>query len=241
MANLDTAPVIRAERLTKSFRSGGGRLEVLRDASFSLQAGQSLSIRGESGCGKTTLLNLLSGLERPDDGAVWWDEREVSDRSNRSMARMRSRFLGMVFQGQFLVPELNALENVLLAARIARSPVHEARLRAEALLEKVGLSDRLRSLPATLSGGERQRVALARALLNRPRVVMADEPTGNLDERTSEEVIRLLLRACAEEGASLILVTHNPAHARRTELAGEIQQGRLSVSGQDLPSIPSAR
>lgn len=208
--------VLEAHGMKKGFPAGARRIEVLQGVDLALEAGASLSIRGESGCGKTTLLNLLAGLERPDEGSLAWQGEDVSSLGNRALARRRARFCGMVFQSYFLIPELTALENILLVARIGRAPLGEARPRAERLLQRVGLSDRGDSLPTQLSGGERQRVAVARALMNRPAVLFADEPTGNLDERTSEEVLELLLEVTQTEGASLVLVTHNRAHAART-------------------------
>lgn len=227
-----TAPstVLRAEGLIKSFPAGLRQIEVLRGVDLALHPGESLSIRGESGCGKTTLLNLLAGLERPDNGAVRWNEEAITTLSGRQLARRRSRYCGMVFQAYFLIPELNALENLLLVARIAKTPLAVATERATALLQRVGLAERMTSLPTQLSGGERQRVAVARALMNEPAVLFADEPTGNLDERTSEEVLELLLEVTGKEGASLILVTHNRAHAARTQRQTVLHGGILAES-----------
>ncbi len=219
--------VLQAHGVSKNFRIGSEVIEVLRGLEMDLEAGTSLSIRGESGSGKTTLLNILSGLERPDVGSVRWDDTPVESLGNHRLARRRSRFCGMVFQSYHLVPELNTLENVLLIARIGRQPLAPARERAKELLERVGLAKRLESLPAMLSGGERQRVAVARALVNRPAVLFADEPTGNLDERSSDEVMDLLLGVTRSEGASLVLVTHNRAHAARTARHTILRDGIL--------------
>ncbi len=224
-----TENVLQISALQKSFLSGRKTIEVLRGVDLSVAKGESLSIRGESGCGKTTLLNLIAGLERPDAGRIHWAGVDVTQETNDSLAHRRSRYLGMVFQSYFLVPELNALDNVILAARIGRQPMQHARQRAIALLEKVGLGERLDSTTMTLSGGERQRVAVARALINQPALVLADEPTGNLDERSSEEVLELLLAVTREEGASLILVTHNPAHAQRTDCQTLLHNGVLEA------------
>lgn len=221
--------VLKAEGLRKQFQIGSETIEVLQGLDLSLDAGSSLSIRGESGSGKTTLLNILSGLERPDEGRVRWDGQAVEGLGNHQLARLRSRFCGMVFQSYHLVPELNALENVLLVARLARRPRQPARKRAEELMSRVGLARRLSSLPSMLSGGERQRVAVARALINEPAVVFADEPTGNLDEHSSDEVMNLLLEVTRGEGASLVLVTHNREHARRTARQTVLREGRLHV------------
>lgn len=222
-------PAITAKGLRKEFRLGSETIEVLRGLDLSLELGRSLSIRGASGCGKTTLLNILSGLEQPDAGELSWSGEAVVGMSNRQLAERRRSFCALVFQSYFLVPELNALENVLLPARIARQPLKVARGRALDLLDRVGLSGRLKSLPGTLSGGERQRVAVARALINQPSLVLADEPTGNLDEHTSEEVLQLLLQVTEEEEASLILVTHNREHAALTQAQAVLHDGVLGA------------
>ena len=204
-------PVLQALGLCKRFRSGDATLEVLRGVTLDVAAGESVSIRGESGSGKSTLLNLLAGLDRPDAGTVAWSG------SRDTGAARRAAYLGMVFQSFYLVPELDALNNVLLAARIRGGLNAAGRRRARELLEHVGLGGRLHHLPAQLSGGERQRVALARALVNGPHLILADEPTGNLDERTGNEVVELLLGLCASAGAALVLVTHTAAHAAKTQ------------------------
>lgn len=209
--------VLQISEVRKNFLSGRREIEVLRGVDLRVDRGESISIRGESGSGKTTLLNLIAGLERADSGHLEWSGTAIESLRNDALARRRSRYLGMVFQSYFLVPELNAIDNVVLAARVARQPLKIARERAVALLTRVGLAERLESAPTTLSGGERQRVAVARALINQPALVLADEPTGNLDERSSEEVLSLLLSVARDEGASLVLVTHNPAHAARTD------------------------
>ena len=174
-----------------------------------------MSIRGESGSGKTTLLNLLAGLDGSEGGELRWAGSGVTDLSNNALAGLRARFLGMVFQAYYLIPEIDARANVLLARRMLGRVGAAARARAGELLVRVGLAERGHHLPAQLSGGECQRVAIARALMNQPRVILADEPTGNLDEHTGDAVIDVLLGACAEQRAALVLVTHNPQHAAR--------------------------
>lgn len=212
--------VLSAHGLAKSYRSGDRRIEVLRDASLDVLAGESVSIRGESGSGKSTLLNLLSGLDAPDAGTIEWaGAPPAGDR--------RARFLGMVFQSFYLIPELDAEQNVLMAARIMRSPGAAERKRARELLERVGLAARARHLPMQLSGGERQRVAVARALVNSPRLLLADEPTGNLDEHTGDAVIDVLLDLCRSTGTALVLVTHNAAHAQKTNRSLFLHDGAL--------------
>jgi putative ABC transport system ATP-binding protein/lipoprotein-releasing system ATP-binding protein len=214
---------LSARALRKSYPSGDGRLEVLRGVDLDIAAGESVSIRGESGSGKSTLLNLLAGLDSPDTGSVSWAG------STDTGAGRRAAFLGMVFQSFYLVPELDALANVLLARRILGRLDPAARTRARDLLARVGLAERAHHLPAHLSGGERQRVALARALMNSPRLILADEPTGNLDEQTGGGVIELLLSLCVSADAAQVLVTHNAAHAARTRRSLLLTSGTLGA------------
>jgi predicted ABC-type transport system involved in lysophospholipase L1 biosynthesis ATPase subunit len=217
-------PVLSARGLRKSYPSGDALLEVLRGVDLDIAAGESVSIRGESGSGKSTLLNLLAGLDSPDSGAVTWAG------STDTGAGRRAAYLGMVFQSFYLVPELDAFANVLLARRILGRVDGAARARARELLAQVGLAERAHHIPSHLSGGERQRVALARALMNSPRLILADEPTGNLDEGTGNGVIELLLGLCASANAALILVTHNAVHAAKTRRSLALRAGRLDAS-----------
>jgi predicted ABC-type transport system involved in lysophospholipase L1 biosynthesis ATPase subunit len=214
-------PVLSARGLRKSFRSGDALLDVLRGVDLDVSAGESVSIRGESGSGKSTLLNLLAGLDSPDSGTVAWEG------SPDTGAARRASYLGMVFQSFYLVPELDAHANVLLARRILGGIDRAARARAGELLGRVGLADRAHHLPSQLSGGERQRVALARALMNGPRLIVADEPTGNLDERTGNGVVELLLGLCSSADTALILVTHNAAHAAKARRSLVLRAGVL--------------
>ena len=201
--------ILQSTGLHKSYLSGERRIEVLRGVDFAIAAGESVSIRGESGSGKSTLLNLLSGLDAPDAGELRWQ-------GSTSLApQARGRLIGLVFQSFYLIPEIDALDNVLFAARLLGKVGAAERERARDLLGRVGLMKRADHVPAKLSGGERQRVAIARALMNRPKLILADEPTGNLDEGSGEAVIDLLLALCTEEGCALVLVTHNAAHAAR--------------------------
>ena len=214
-------PILTARALRKTYPSGDRRLEVLRGVDLAIASGESVSIRGESGSGKSTLLHLLAGLDAPDAGEIFWHgEKPLA-------AARRARTVGMVFQAFYLVPELDALANVLLAHRILARPDAAARARARELLARVGLAERAHHLPSQLSGGERQRVAVARALMNRPALILADEPTGNLDEHTGDAVIGLLLGLCAETGTALVLVTHNAAHAQKTSRALFLHDGTL--------------
>jgi lipoprotein-releasing system ATP-binding protein len=221
------AAVLRGVGLRKTYPSGDRTLGVLDDVGLTVAAGESVSIRGESGSGKSTLLNLLAGLDRPDAGELFWGAEAAHRLSLADLTARRGRFLGMVFQAYYLIPEIDALANVLMAARLVGSVGTAERDRAAALLKRVGLAERGHHLPAQLSGGERQRVAVARALMNRPAVLLADEPTGNLDERTGDEVVSLLLEVCAEEQTALVLVTHNPAHAKKSSRQLVLKNGQL--------------
>ena len=223
-----SAPVLGAVGLRKLYPSGDQTLEVLRGVDLAVHAGESVSIRGESGSGKSTLLNILAGLDRPDGGELFWKTEAAHQLSLGDLTARRGRFLGMVFQAYYLIPEIDALANVLMGARMVGAVGAAERARAAALLKRVGLAERMEHLPSQLSGGERQRVAVARALMNRPAVILADEPTGNLDERTGDEVISLLLEVCAEENAALVLVTHNPAHAKKTNHQLLLTAGRFA-------------
>jgi predicted ABC-type transport system involved in lysophospholipase L1 biosynthesis ATPase subunit len=216
--------ILRVSGVRKTYLSGDRRIEVLRDVSFAISAGESVSIRGESGSGKSTLLNLFAGLDAADAGRIEVAGSPVIDHA------ARGRSIGIVFQSFYLIPELNALENVLMAARVAGKvgPVEKAR--AVELLKKVGLAERAHHVPAQLSGGERQRVAVARALINRPKLLLADEPTGNLDEKTGESVIESLLGLCAETQTALVLVTHNAAHAARCARRFLLHDGVLNAA-----------
>ncbi|MEM8549722.1 MAG: ABC transporter ATP-binding protein [Verrucomicrobiota bacterium] len=220
-------PVLQTRGLAMAYPSPEGEITVIADVNLAVVGGESVSIRGESGAGKTTLLNLLSTLELPDRGEIHWEGEDVLKQSANWRARRRSTFMGLVFQSYYLIPELNALDNVLMAARLRGGIGSTERSRAELLLERVGLSERLTHTPGKLSGGERQRVALARALLNQPALVLADEPTGNLDEHTGADVMNLLLDLCRDENAALILVTHNPDYAARANRQLFLQGGVL--------------
>ena len=220
-------PILRSTGLRKTYPSGDRTLAVLQGVDFAIGVGESASIRGESGSGKSTLLNILAGLDRPDSGELHWGAEAAHNLSLGELTARRGRFLGMVFQSYYLIPEIDAFANVLLGARMVGRVGAAERARAAVLLQRVGLAERGHHLPAQLSGGERQRVAVARALMNRPQVILADEPTGNLDERTGDEVIGLLLEVCAEEKTALVLVTHNPAHAKKTNRTLLLQEGAL--------------
>jgi putative ABC transport system ATP-binding protein len=202
-----TGPVLRTRGLEKQYGQGDGLVHALDGVELAVTAGETVAIMGPSGCGKSTLLHLLGGLERPSAGEVWLAGRRIDQLSEKALARLRRRAIGFVFQAFHLMDELTAAENVELPALLAGRSPRAARQRAAELLEQVGLSDRATHLPSALSGGQRQRVAIARALSNEPLVVLADEPTGNLDTAATLDVLRLLdsLRAAAQ---TLVIVTH---------------------------------
>jgi lipoprotein-releasing system ATP-binding protein len=217
---------LRAEGVRKSFALADGELEILRGVDLVLGGGDSLAILGVSGAGKSTLLHILGGLEHPSAGTVRYDGQDVYGRDPVELARFRNRNVGFVFQFHHLLPEFDALENAMLPCLLAGEPRRRARERARELLAAVGLAARMHHRPGKLSGGERQRVAIARALAMSPPLLLADEPTGNLDPHTAEAVEELLLRLNAEAGTSLVLVTHNE------KLAGRLQKKRYLVEGR---------
>ena len=222
-------PVLETREVTKSFPNGRDIIEVLKGVTFELHRGQSVAIQGESGSGKTTFLNVISGLEALDGGELFWNGELIARRSTSSLAALRARQMGLIFQAYYLLPELNVLDNVILSARLLKAPAAKDRQRARRLLERVGLENRLQFSVEKLSGGERQRVAIARALMNGPSIILADEPTGNLDEKTGDSIIDLLLEISREEEASLILVTHNSAHAAKTDVRYQLHLGKLET------------
>lgn len=220
-----TTPHLRATDLRRSFRLGTRTIEVLRGISVEVARGETVFLCGASGAGKTTLLYTLAGLERPEAGSVTMEGHSLYAISDRARARLRNECVGFVFQGYFLLPELTALENVTLPTLIGGKA---DAARAERALARVGLGDRLQHLPAELSGGEQQRVAIARALMNEPSIIFADEPTGNLDSKTGESIIELLLGVVREHGTTLVVVTHDAGLAARGDRRLEIQDGRLA-------------
>lgn len=210
------APVLlEARTLHKRYKKGGAVIDVLRGASIQIKKGEVVSIIGASGAGKSTLLHTLGTLDLPDSGTIYYNGRDLTALSSSDLADFRNRELGFVFQFHHLLPEFSALENVMMPALIRRQPREEARERATRALTDVGLSHRLEHRPGELSGGEQQRVALARALVLDPPLLLADEVTGNLDERTGEEIHELLFRLNRDRGITLIVVTHNRGLADR--------------------------
>lgn len=230
--NKASIPLLAATGLRKQFKEAGRSVPVLRGVDVRIDAGCSVSIQGASGCGKSTLLNLLAGLEQADQGQLEWQGASVQAWSLARLAVARRSLIGFVFQAYYLCPELSVLQNVLLAARMHASLNRRTKKMAQDLLEQVGLADRLHYSVQKLSGGERQRVAIARALINDPPLIMADEPTGNLDETTASEVMDLLFDLVQAQKKSLLLVTHD------SQLAARAQQQLTMHGGQLAETAP---
>ncbi len=220
-------PVLHAQELTRRYHEGPQDLEVLRALSLTVAAGETLAILGRSGAGKTTLLNVLGGLDHPDSGTVRVAGEDLYACNERTRGHLRNAHLGFVYQLHHLLPEFTALENVAMPLMLGRSRVPDALQRAEEILGQVGLAGRMAHKPGELSGGERQRVAIARALVTRPGCVLADEPTGNLDRTTAEQVQNLLLQLNADLGIALVVVTHDEALAARMQRRLELSEGQL--------------
>jgi ABC-type lipoprotein export system ATPase subunit len=243
---LGAGPLLRTRGLGKEYGQGEGLVRALDAVDLELAPGETLAVMGPSGCGKSTLLHLLGGLERPSTGEVWLEGRRIDGLSEKGLARLRRQAIGFVFQAFHLVEELTAAENVELPALLAGCSPRAARRRAAELLEQVGLTDRTGHLPSELSGGQRQRVAIARALSNEPLVVLADEPTGNLDSATTLDVLRLL-DSLRSAGQTLLIVTHDARIAATADRLISMRDGALveetrltrGTTGQlgDLPGL----
>lgn len=223
---------LQAEGLCKSFRIGSRRIPVLKGVSFSVTRGDWVALYGASGSGKTTLLDILGTLSRPDSGHVLINGTDPASLSARALVAFRRKTIGFVFQSYHILPELNILENVMLPSRLDGMPFKAARTRAAELLESVGLAGRMDHRPGELSGGEQQRAAVARALMNRPALLLADEPTGNLDSETGRGILELFLRVRRESNTTIIMVTHDRGVASLAGHVVELRDGTVSQTEQ---------
>src|SRR5215468_3615101 len=226
-------PLLSARSLHKTYLLGQRSLEVLRGVDLQLCRGDFLALRGASGAGKSTLLHLLGGLDAPNQGEIRLAGRNLAGLSRRELARLRNEEVGFIFQAYYLLPELDALENVCLPARMARRPAAQAVARGRELLARVGLKERMEHKPYELSGGEQQRVAIARALMNEPQLILADEPTGNLDSHTGDEIIDLLCGLRDEKQTTLVVATHDAKVAARAPRIIELLDGEVK---RDAPT-----
>ena len=218
-------PILSARSATKTYTMGQRSLEVLKGVSLDVMRGEFLALRGASGAGKSTLLHLFGGLDTPNSGEIWFGGKNLNQLPENEIARLRNTQIGFVFQAYHLLPELDALENVCLPARMARVPAAQAEKRGKELLARVGLAARMDHKPFELSGGEQQRVAIARALMNEPELILADEPTGNLDSHTGTEIIDLLASLRAEKNTTLIVATHDTSVAARAPKSVHLVDG----------------
>ena len=221
--------LLSARALTKTYILGKRSLDVLRGVDLDVARGELLALRGASGAGKSTLLHLIGGLDSPNAGEILFDGRDLAGFSERQLTQFRNRRVGFIFQAYHLLPELDALENVCLPGRMARLNRSTVEARGRDLLARVGLKDRLDHKPSELSGGEQQRVAIARALINQPELILADEPTGNLDSRTGGEIIELLKSLRAEKQTTLVIATHDAKVAAHAGRVIELVDGRIQT------------
>ena len=224
----DKIPAIKATNLSKSFQKDGSRIEILKNLDFEIAAGESVAILGASGAGKSTLLHILGTLDHPSSGSLFLNGEDVFKFNEQKLAELRNRKIGFVFQFHHLLPEFSSLENVMMPALISGVPKKEARRRAEFVLNEVNLGDRITHKPGELSGGEQQRVAVARAVIMEPDLILADEPTGNLDTETGERVQEVLINLNRKLGITLIVVTHNQLLAERLDRSIGLRDGKIS-------------
>jgi putative ABC transport system ATP-binding protein len=239
-APADSEPIIRAEALTKVYDMGEVRVHALRGVSLTVEAGALIAIMGTSGSGKSTLMNILGCLDRPTSGSYRLAGREIAQLGGNALADVRNQTLGFVFQSYCLLARTSALENVQLPMLYAGVPRRELAPRARAALERVGLGNRLHHRPSELSGGQQQRVAIARALVNRPHVILADEPTGNLDSKTTVEIIALFQELNAE-GMTIVFVTHEPEVAAHASRVVVVKDGRIEDDRRQTPVLADLR
>lgn len=230
---MDADYAIRVESLSKIHRSGGTEVIVFNDLSLAVRQGEQLAIIGESGAGKSTLLHLLGGLDRPTSGAIFFGNQDIAILRDQELSNFRNRHVGFVWQNPSLLPEFTALENVTMPLLIRGIPRDSASARATELLQEVGLAQRARHLSGELSGGEQQRIVLARALAGMPKVLLADEPTGNLDFRTGESIMNLLAELHASHNLTSVFVTHNLSFASRCDRVLELRKGSLLAPAED--------
>lgn len=221
--------ILQGKHITKTYPNemGDGALTVLDDISLSIERGTVVSVVGASGSGKSTLLHILGGLNRPDDGDIVWNDQHVYTMNDEDLANFRNRQLGFVFQFHHLLPEFSAIENVMMPALIAGDDFRSAKKRAMELLNRFEIPTRAEHRPTQLSGGEQQRVAMARALMNKPKLILADEPTGNLDERNTEILLDMLFELRQGENVSMLLITHEMAIAKRSDVIYNLSKGKL--------------
>jgi ABC-type lipoprotein export system ATPase subunit len=227
-AAADVPEILVARQVCKTYLIGKRSIEILKGIDLTIRRGEFVALRGASGAGKSTLLHLLGGLDLPNSGEVIFDGANLGALAPRALTRLRNRRIGFVFQAYHLLPELSALENVVVPAQMARMPIPETEARARELLTRVGLGHRFDHRPYELSGGEQQRVAIARCLINRPDLVLADEPTGNLDSHTGEEIIQLLFSLHNEGKATLVMATHDSRIASRAPRVIALADGQLA-------------
>ncbi len=219
--------LLSARNVSKSYTMGKRSLEVLRGVSLDVARGEFLALRGASGAGKSTLLHLFGGLDSPNAGEIWFAGKNLAQASEGELTKLRNAKVGFIFQAYHLLPELDALENVCVPARLARVPAEVAEKRGRELLARVGLSERWEHKPYELSGGEQQRVAIARALMNEPELILADEPTGNLDSHTGAEIVDLLVSLRADKNTTLIIATHDANVAGRAPKVIQLVDGQI--------------
>ena len=221
--------VLEAQSLTKTYKIRERQVDVLKDVSLKIETGEVVAIMGSSGSGKTTLLSLLSGLDQPSSGRIWIRGQDITNKTEDELAPVRNQTVGFVFQSFHLVPSLTAIENITFPAELGRDP--QANIKAESLMKRVGIWNRNDNFPHQLSGGEKQRVAICRALINQPEILFADEPTGNLDSANSAEILELLFELHREQGATLVLVTHDINIANMAERIIQLRDGEIVQNG----------